>query len=184
MAKRLQAMGVEKYRNDGDPRTSGPGFGITPHPSALNEPRRWRKPRLIFVNSMSDIFHARVPLEFVEQMFRVMHETPQHRYQALTKRAGRLPRVAHKLDWPPNLMMGVSVESAEYVGRIDDLRTVPAAARFLSLEPLLGPLPGLNLSGIDWVIVGGESGPGHLRWTLTGLPTSGINAPGRASRCS
>ena len=160
MAKRLKGMGQAKYQADGNPATSGPGFGLTLHPDALNIPRHWRKPRRIFVNSMSDLFHARVPLEFVRQVFDVIADTPQHTYQVLTKRASRLPRVAGKLDWPPNLWMGVSVESAEYMDRADDLRAVPAAVRFLSLEPLLGPLPALNLDGIGWAIVGGESGPG------------------------
>lgn len=160
MAKRLKAMGSAKYQNDGDPRTSGPGFGLTIHPAALDLPRHWRKPRRIFVNSMSDLFHARVPLDFVRQVFDVIEATPQHTYQVLTKRAARLPKVADKLDWPANLWMGVSVEDAGHVDRIDDLRAVPAAVRFLSLEPLLGPLPALNLDGIGWVIVGGESGKG------------------------
>ena len=110
---------------------------------------------------MSDLFHARVPLSFVRQVFEVMADTPQHTYQVLTKRSARLPRIAEKLDWPPNLWMGVSVEHASVMSRIDDLRAAPARVRFLSCEPLLGPLPGLDLSGIGWVIAGGESGPGH-----------------------
>lgn len=159
LAKRLKAMGSEKYVNDGDPRTSGPGFGVTIHPAALAQPFGWTKPRLIFVNSMSDLFHAKVPIGFIRDVFSVMRETPHHTYQILTKRSLRLSRIADKLDWPPNVWMGVSVESADAVDRIDHLRTVPATTRFLSCEPLLGPIPQLNLDSIDWVIVGGESGP-------------------------
>lgn len=158
LAQRLKAMGTAKYQNDGDPRASGPGFGLTLHPAALDIPRRWRAPRMIFVNSMSDLFHARVPLEFVRDVFAVIADTPRHTYQVLTKRARRLRRVADSLDWPPNLWMGVSVENAEVLDRVDDLRQVPAAVRFLSCEPLLGPLSDLDLSGIHWVIAGGESG--------------------------
>lgn len=159
LAKRLKAMGSAKYLNDGDLRTSGPGFGVTTHPGALAQPFRWTKPRLIFVNSMSDLFHAKVPVAFIREVFAVMRDTPQHTYQILTKRSLRLSRLADKLDWPPNVWMGVSVESADVVTRIDHLRTVPAATRFLSCEPLLGPVSDLDLDGIDWVIVGGESGP-------------------------
>jgi len=115
----------------------------------------------VFVNSMSDLFHARVPLSFVRQVFGVIADTPQHTYQVLTKRSVRLRRVAAGLDWPPNLWMGVSVEDAVQFRRVDDLRSVPAGVRFLSCEPLLGPLDGLDLTGIGWVIAGGESGPGH-----------------------
>ncbi|MEV6190354.1 DUF5131 family protein [Streptomyces albidoflavus] len=161
LAKRLKAMGAPKYQNDGDPRTSGPGFDVTLHPDALDVPYSWKSPRVVFVNSMSDLFHARVPLDFVRQVFQVMADTPQHTYQVLTKRARRMRQVARKLDWPTNLWMGVSVESEAELPRIDDLRQVPAAVRFLSCEPLLGPLPGLNLEGIGWVIAGGESGPNH-----------------------
>lgn len=162
LSKRLKAMGAEKYQNDGDPRTSGPGFGVTLHPDTLAQPYRWRSPKVVFVNSMSDLFHARVPLSFVRQIFDVIAETPQHTYQILTKRSARLRKVADKLDWPANLWMGVSVESGDQLARVDDLRQVPAAVRFLSCEPLLGPLDGLELSGIGWVITGGESGP-HAR---------------------
>jgi protein gp37 len=161
LAKRLKAMGSAKYQNDGDPRTSGPGFGITVHPQALDEPTRWRTPRVVFVNSMSDLFHARVSLDFIRDVFDVCRDTPQHTYQVLTKRSLRLRRVADKLDWPSNLWMGVSVENAAALQRVDHLRAVPAATRFLSCEPLLGPLTGLNLDGIDWVIAGGESGPNN-----------------------
>lgn len=159
LAGRLKAMGQAKYQVDGDPRTSGPGFGLTLHPGTLDAPRRWRKPRVIFVNSMSDLFHARVPLAFVRDVLAVIRETPQHTYQVLTKRAHRLARVADQLDWPPNLWMGTSVENADALDRIDDLRRVPARVRFLSCEPLIGPLDGINLDGIHWVIAGGESGP-------------------------
>lgn len=159
LAKRLKAMGSAKYQIDGDPRTSGPGFGITIHPQALDEPRRWRQSRVVFVNSMSDLFHARVPLEFIRDVFKVCQDTPQHTYQVLTKRSLRLRRVAEKLDWPTNLWMGVSVEDAAALPRVDHLREIPAAVRFLSCEPLIGPLDGIDLLGIDWVIAGGESGP-------------------------
>jgi protein gp37 len=159
LSKRLKAMGAPKYQNDGDPRTSGPGFALTVHPSALALPYTWTTPRLVFVNSMSDLFHARVPLAFVRQVVDVMRDTPQHTYQVLTKRSRRLSRLADQLDWPPNVWMGVSVESADVLGRVDELRRVPAAVRFLSCEPLLGPLDGIDLDGIGWVIAGGESGP-------------------------
>lgn len=162
LAKRLKAMGSPKYQNDGDPRTSGPGFGVTVHQDALGMPLRWREPRLVFVNSMSDLFHARIPVAFVQAVFEVMERTPQHTYQVLTKRASRLARLAHQLPWPPNVWMGVSVEDADQLARLDHLRGVPAAVRFLSAEPLLGPLDGIDLSGIQWAIVGGESGP-HAR---------------------
>ncbi|MGY1845460.1 DUF5131 family protein [Modestobacter sp. SYSU DS0875] len=161
LAKRLKAMGADKYQTDGDPRTSGPGFGVALHPQALRVPLTWRQPRLVFVNSMSDLFHARVPLDFVREVFAVMAATPQHTYQVLTKRAARLRKVAAQLDWPDNLWMGVSVENSDALDRVDDLRAVPAAVRFLSCEPLLGPLDGIALAGIDWVIAGGESGPAH-----------------------
>ncbi|MFD1149084.1 DUF5131 family protein [Saccharothrix hoggarensis] len=159
LAKRLKAMGTEKYQNDGDPRTSGPGFGVTLHPDTLDQPYRWRTPRVVFVNSMSDLFHAKVPLDFVRKVFAVMAATPQHTYQVLTKRSTRLRKLADKLDWPTNVWMGVSVEDSDQLTRVDDLRAVPAAVRFLSCEPLLGPLAELNLEGIGWVITGGESGP-------------------------
>jgi protein gp37 len=158
LAARLQRMGSPKYQQDGDPRTSGPGFGLAMHHAALNVPRRWRAPRMIFVNSMSDLFHAKVPLEFVREVFAVIADTPQHTYQLLTKRARRLRRLAPALDWPPNLWLGVSVENADVLDRVDDLRAVPAAVRFLSCEPLLGPLDDLELAGVDWLIAGGESG--------------------------
>ncbi|MCF3138283.1 phage Gp37/Gp68 family protein [Paenarthrobacter sp. AR 02] len=159
LSKRLKAMGAAKYQLDGDPRTSGPGFGVATHPEALHAPYKWKRPRLVFVNSMSDLFHAKVPLSFIREVFDVMADTPHHTYQVLTKRARRLNRIADKLEWPTNLWMGVSVESSGQYDRILDLAAVPAKRRFLSCEPLLGPLPGLPLDGIDWVIAGGESGP-------------------------
>ena len=159
LAKRLKAMGQPKYQRDGDPARSGPGFGLTVHPDALDIPRGWREPRLIFVNSMSDLFHDDVPLDFIGRVLETISDTPQHTYQVLTKRSKRLAEVASDLDWPSNLWVGVSIESERYLFRSDHLRRVPAV-RFLSLEPLLGPLSGLKLEGIDWVIVGGESGPG------------------------
>lgn len=158
LSKRLKAMGAEKYQNDGNPITSGPGFGITTHPKALGQPFGWRKPSVVFVNSMSDLFHAQVPLKFVQDVFEVMRDTPQHTYQVLTKRSLRLARMADKLDWPSNIWMGVSVEEPKVLNRIDHLRQVPAAVRFLSCEPLISALPNMNLDGIDWVIAGGESG--------------------------
>jgi len=159
LAKRLKAMGSAKYQLDGDPRTSGPGFGVAVHLPTLAEPFRWRDPRVVFVNSMSDLFHAKVPVSFIRQVFDVMAATPQHTYQILTKRTVRLKRLAGSLHWPDNVWIGASVENRETRGRIADLAQVPAAVRFLSCEPLIGALPGLELDAIDWVIVGGESGP-------------------------
>lgn len=185
MAKRLKAMGQAKYQNDGDPRTSGPGFGLTTHPDVLNEPLRWRKPATVFVNSMSDLFHARVPNGFLARVFAVMAATPQHSYQVLTKRPERMARAIGDIGFPEliqqaidamhddpddqligdgwplrNVWLGTSIESDKYVRRADALRETPAAIRFISAEPLLGPLPSLDLTGIDWLILGGESGPG------------------------
>jgi protein gp37 len=151
-------MGNAKYQTDGDPRTSGPGFGVAVHPSALDLPLRWREPRTVFVNSMSDLFHARIPDDFVFRVFAVMESTPRHTYQVLTKRSTRLRRLAQRLCWPSNVWMGVSVEDDDHVHRVDDLREVPAAVRFISAEPLLGPLRSLDLNGVDWLIAGGESG--------------------------
>jgi protein gp37 len=162
LAKRLKAMGSAKYQTDGDPRTSGPGFGVAMHGDALALPLRWRQPRLVFVNSMSDLFHAKVPTPFVRRVFEVMEATPQHTYQILTKRAVRLARLASGLPWPDNVWMGVSVEDDTQLGRVAQLRAVPAAVRFVSAEPLLGSLDALDLSGIHWLIAGGESGP-HAR---------------------
>ncbi len=153
MATRLKAMGQVRYRN---------GFKLTLHEDALDEPYGWRRPRYVFVNSMSDLFHKEVPLEFVQKVFKVMNECPQHQFQVLTKRADRLEELARELHWTPNIWMGVSVENQDYTFRINHLRKIPAAIRFLSIEPLLGPISRLNLKGIHWVIVGGESGP-HSR---------------------
>lgn len=151
MAKRLKAMGQERYRD---------GFQLTLQPDLVELPLRWKTPKMIFVNSMSDLFHRDVPLEYIQRCFTTMKRASWHTFQVLTKRADRLAAVARDLDWPPNVWMGVSVENGDCVDRIDFLRTVPAAIRFLSLEPLLGPLPNLDLTDIHWVIVGGESGPG------------------------
>ena len=151
LSKRLKATGMEKYRN---------GFDVTLHPNTLEVPLRWRKPRSIFVNSMSDLFHVDVPDDFIAQVFGVMVRADWHRYQVLTKRPERVVTLNAQLPWSDQIWMGASVESQDYAHRIDLLRGTDAAIKFLSLEPLLGPLPNLNLSGIDWVIVGGESGPG------------------------
>jgi protein gp37 len=149
MAERLQAMGQANYRN---------GFELTLQPQMLELPLGWKKPQTIFVNSMSDLFHDDVPLEYIKRVFDVMARAHWHRFQVLTKRAERLAALAPQLAWTPNVWMGVSVENADYLWRIEHLRETPAAVRFLSLEPLLGPLSSLDLRGIHWVIVGGESG--------------------------
>jgi protein gp37 len=151
MARRLKAMGQRNYRN---------GFRVTTHASALDLPLRWRQPQAVFVNSMSDLFHEAVPTEFILRVFDVMNRASHHRYQVLTKRSERLARLSARLPWAPHIWMGVTVENAECAGRIWHLRGTGAHVKFLSLEPLLGPLPDLDLDGIDWVIVGGESGPG------------------------
>ncbi|MCX7590403.1 MAG: phage Gp37/Gp68 family protein, partial [Kiritimatiellae bacterium] len=151
LALRLQSMGNRQYRN---------GFKVTLHSDLIELPKRWREPRLIFVNSMNDLFHESVPPEFIQQVFATMRQCPQHVFQVLTKRSRRLRELAAKLQWSPNIWMGVTVENASAVFRIRDLRTVPSAVRFLSCEPLLGPIEPLPLEDIDWVIVGGESGPG------------------------
>lgn len=159
LSKRLKAMKQAKYQNDGDSRTSGPGFKLTLHPDTLETPYSWKSPRLIFVNSMSDLFHKEVPLSFVHRVFEVMRNTPQHTYQVLTKRSKRMADLAPQIDWPPNVWMGVSIESERYAFRLDHLRSVNAAVRFVSAEPLLGPLSDLDLRDIQWLIAGGESGP-------------------------
>lgn len=151
MAKRLQAMGQPNYVN---------GFEVTLHPQMLERPLEWKKPMFIFVNSMSDLFHKDVPIEFIQQVFNVMRQASWHCFQILTKRSERLLELNSQIEWPPNVWMGVSVENEDYIFRIDDLRQTHAQIKFLSLEPLLGPLLQLNLKKIDWVIVGGESGPG------------------------
>ncbi len=150
MAKRLKAMGQEKYRN---------GFRLTLHPESLTEPLRWKKPQMIFVNSMSDLFHKDVPVDFIRQVFDVMRRAHWHTFQVLTKRAERLVELDSRILWPENVWMGVSVENRDYTFRIELLRQTHAYVKFLSLEPLLGPIPDLKLEGIHWVIVGGESGP-------------------------
>ena len=156
MAHRLKRMGQVRYRN---------GFAVTLQPSALSEPYRWRTPKLIFVNSMSDLFHENVPLEYLLAVFKVMKECPHHQFQILTKRSDRLKLLGSELEWLPNIWMGVSVENEKYAFRATDLRAIPAFIRFLSIEPLLGPIDNLDLKGIQWVIVGGESGPGarHMK---------------------
>lgn len=151
MAKRLRAMGQANYAN---------GFELTLQPAMLELPLRWRKPQRIFVNSMSDLFHDDVPVEYVQRVFAVMRKASWHQFQVLTKRAERLAELSPRLSWPANVWMGVSVENDRYAGRIVHLRSTAAAVKFLSIEPLLGPIGELDLRGIDWVIVGGESGPG------------------------
>ena len=150
MAKRLKAMGNKRYLN---------GFNITLHDDLVDSPRRWKKPRVIFVNSMSDLFHPDIPPDFIGRVFNTMNECPQHTFQVLTKRSERLKKLAHQLTWTHNIWMGVSVENDQVYHRIHDLRCVPAQVRFLSCEPLIGPVERLPLNGIHWVIVGGESGP-------------------------
>jgi protein gp37 len=162
MAARLEAMGMAKY--EGTTRKSGgrakwTGKIVLDH-AALEIPKRWKRGRLIFVNSMSDLFHDKVPAEFILQVFATMRATPQHTYQVLTKRPERLVKLDPKIDWPENVWMGVTVENEDFTGRIDLLRKSHAKTKFLSLEPLLGPLDDLDLGGIHWVIAGGESGPG------------------------
>lgn len=144
-------MGVERYAN---------GFDLALHEDILEKPYRWVKPRTVFVNSMSDLFHEDVPADFIRRVFNVMQECPQHTFQVLTKRSGRLCALADQLPWPGNVWMGVSVENEQVLHRIEHLWQVPAHVRFLSCEPLLGPLDKLTLNKIHWVIVGGESGPG------------------------
>lgn len=207
LAARLKAMGNPRYTRDGDPKTSGPGFGVTLHPDVLEKPLRWTRPRRVFVNSMSDLFHEAIPEDYIRRVFHRMAETPQHTYQVLTKRPERMLELLSKwstridpadccdgcvvcwhdysADFPlPNVWLGVSIENRRFVHRADLLRETPAAVRFISAEPLLGPLvhdgyvdddvtgghsrwadnyrgPQLDLREIDWLIVGGESGPGH-----------------------
>jgi protein gp37 len=193
LAARLKGMGQPRYQNDGDPRTSGPGFGLTLHEDKIEQPFTWRKPRVVFVNSMSDLFHKDVPIEFIGRVFNVMGSCPQHTFQVLTKRPKRMARIvsayyeATGQEPFPNVWLGTSIESHAYNWRADHLRQVPAAIRFISAEPLIGPLvpkiagteeypiawwpegdhdtpcvpyDGLDLHEIDWLIVGGESGAG------------------------
>ena len=149
MTRRLEAMGIEKYKD---------GFEVRMHEDSLHTPYSWKKPKVVFVNSMSDLFHPDVSIEFIKKTFAVMNDTPQHTYQVLTKRAERLFELHDKLNWSKNIWMGVSVEDARVIGRIDFLRETNSITKFLSCEPLIGPLQNINLTGIDWVIVGGESG--------------------------
>lgn len=150
MARRLRLMANPRYVN---------GFAVTLHEDLVNAPFQWRNSRLVFVNSMSDLFHERVPVEFIRRVFDTIEQCPQHQFQILTKRAERLVEVSDRLEWPPNLWMGVSIENQDYVYRAELLCRVPASIRFLSIEPLLGRIDHLTLQGIHWVIVGGESGP-------------------------
>ncbi|MGI5817818.1 MAG: DUF5131 family protein [Armatimonadota bacterium] len=161
MAKRLKAMGQPKYARE---------FEVVTHEDCLADPLEWTSPHIIFVNSMSDLFHRDVPLEFIRRVFETMREAEQHIFQVLTKRSGRMAQLNGSIDWPENAWAGVSVENADYVFRLDDLREVDAAVRFVSFEPLIGPIADVDLTGIDWVIVGGESGPGarpmEEQWVL------------------
>lgn len=159
VAAGLKVKGDPDFQLDGDPRTSGPGFRLTLHDTALDQPKQWRTPRLVLVNTMSDLFHQDVPLSFLQRAFAIMSETP-HVYQMLTKRSKRLAELAPQLHWPANVCVGVSIENDHYSYRADHLRQVPATTRFLHLEPLLGPVPSLDLTGISWVVVGRENGPG------------------------
>lgn len=151
MACRLHGMKNPRYKN---------GFKVTLHPDKLAEPRGWKRATLVFVNSMSDLFHEQIPVGFIRRVFDTMAACPQHRFTVLTKRSERLRKLAPKLPWPENLAMGVTVENERVMGRVSDLLTVPARIRWVSAEPLLGPLPGLDVEKIDWLVVGGESGPG------------------------
>jgi len=161
MSKRLQAMGVEKYKDN---------FKVRTHPEALKVAYTWKKSKVVFVNSMSDLFHEEVPLEFIQDVFRVMRDNPQHVFQVLAKRVERLLELSPHLKWSHNIWMGVSVEDQKVEHRINLLRETEARVKFLSLEPLIGPLPNLDLKNIDWVIVGGESGhnprPMHVDWVI------------------
>jgi len=150
MTNRLKAMGQAHYLQ---------GFKVRTHEKSLSLPLSWKKPRTIFVNSMSDLFHEDVPESFISKVFDIMKDRPQHIFQVLTKRSKNMLKISHNLFWPENVWMGVTVENSDYMERIDDLRATPAKVKFLSLEPLLGPISNLDLTNIDWVIVGGESGP-------------------------
>ncbi len=164
MAKRLEAMKVARYRD---------GFKVTLHEDLLDAPLSWKAPRLVFVNSMSDLFHPDVPFEFINNVFETMKSCPRHTFQILTKRSERLLELSDKLPWSDNIWMGVSVENSEVINRITDLQYVPASVRFLSIEPLIGPILSLPLKGIHWVIVGGESGPGSR--TMEGIWVENIH---------
>ncbi len=153
MAKRLHAMGNKRYKN---------GFDVTLHHDLLELPLKWKKPKIIFVNSMSDLFHGKVPLSFIKNVFKTMSKADWHVFQIVTKRSDRLAELATKLDWPSNVWVGVTVESNKYLHRIKDLQHIPASVKFVSMEPLLSNFPNFSTKGLDWVIVGGESGP-HSR---------------------
>jgi len=161
MAGRLQLMGNKKYIS---------GFSVKTHEECLGDPTKWKKPSMVFVNSMSDLYHELVPTEFIERIFSVMNDNPQHIFQLLTKRPERLAKIAERVNWTPNIWQGVSVESEKYVGRINCLRSTPAITKFISFEPLLNDVGSIDFSGIDWAIVGGESGPRsrpiELDWIL------------------
>ena len=159
LARKLHLLGNKRYQNNGDPRTSGLGFALTLHPDSLLKPLGWRSQRIVLVNSMSDIFHAKVPIEYIREIFQVVKDTPTHTYLIITKRARRLRLLSSQLEWPDNLWMGVSIENNSVFHRIEDLINTPAKVKFLSCEPLLDSLEGINLNGIDWVRCGGESGP-------------------------
>jgi protein gp37 len=162
MSKRLQAMGVDKYKDN---------FRVREHESSLLIPYSWKKPKIVFVNSMSDLFHKNVSTEFIKKVFKVMNDNQKHTFQVLTKRPQRLLELHEQLNWTPNIWMGTSVENTKVEDRIDYLRKTNALVKFLSLEPLLGPLDDLNLFNIDWVIVGGESGrtprPMNKEWVVS-----------------
>jgi protein gp37 len=168
MAARLKAMGNPRYQRDGDPKTSGPGFGLTVHEDKLEEPFGWRRPRVVFVNSMSDLFHKEVPDDFIADVFSVMEATPQHTYQVLTKRPARMASLLRRwakegIEPAPNVWLGTSIETQHWAAiRIPKLLATPATVRFLSCEPLLGPIdltPWVSAGNLDWLIAGGESGP-------------------------
>lgn len=161
MANRLKAMGNKRYQN---------GFTVTLHPDLLAEPMKWSKPRMVFVNSMGDMFHESIPLEYIQRVFSAMRKANQHTFQVLTKRSSRMLELSKSLPWPENVWMGVTIESGKYLYRAENLKKTPAAVKFLSIEPMIGPVNNINLNGIDWVITGGESGPGaraiNEEWVL------------------
>ncbi len=156
-AEGLPYAGLTQLSKRGEPRWTGK---VLPVPESLDEPLRWRRPRMVFVNSMSDLFHERLPVSYLRRVFETMQRANWHTFQVLTKRTERCLALANELPWPDNVWMGTSVECNDYVDRVDLLRKIPAAVRFLSIEPLIGPVEDLELDGIHWVIVGGESGPG------------------------
>lgn len=161
MANRLKAMGNKRYLN---------GFNVTLHPDLLTEPLKWNKPRMVFVNSMGDMFHESIPIEYIQRVFSAMRTTSQHTFQVLTKRSARMLELSKSLPWPENVWMGVTIESNKYLYRADNLRNIPAAVKFLSIEPMISQVNDLDLTGIDWVIVGGESGqsarPIEEKWVI------------------